>query len=74
MAATDRLRGAERIRGELFEHDVRVAKTTVQRYMRRARRPPARARPGPPRGADEAMCPLDSRSHLCHTTIHRVGT
>lgn len=39
MAAGNRLWGAERIRGELLKLDIRVAKTTVQRYMRRARPP-----------------------------------
>ena len=37
MAAANRLWGAERIRGELLKLDIRVAKTTVQRYMRQAR-------------------------------------
>jgi transposase InsO family protein len=39
MAAANRLWGAERIRGELLKLGVRVAKTTVQRYMRQARPP-----------------------------------
>lgn len=42
MAADNTLRGAERIRGELLKLDVRVAKWTVQKYMRDAR-PPRRA-------------------------------
>ncbi len=42
MAAANRLWGAERIRGELLKLDVRVAKWTVQKYMRDAR-PPQRA-------------------------------
>ena len=33
MAAANRLWGAERIRGELLKLGIRVAKTTVQRYM-----------------------------------------
>jgi transposase InsO family protein len=37
MAAANRLWGAERIRGELLKLGIRVAKTTVQRYMRQAR-------------------------------------
>lgn len=37
MAAENRLWGAERIRGELLKLRVRVAKRTVQRYMRGAR-------------------------------------
>ena len=37
MAAANRLWGAERIRGELLNLDIHVAKTTVQRYMRHAR-------------------------------------
>ncbi len=37
MAAANRLWGAERIRGELLKLNMRVAKTTVQRYMRQAR-------------------------------------
>lgn len=73
MAAANRRWDVEHIRGELFKHDIRVATTTVQRRMRRARPPPAGARPGPPRGADEAMRPLDSRSCLCHTIAHQVG-
>jgi len=44
MAAANRLWGAERIRGELLKLDVRVAKWTVQKYMRPAR---------PPRGAGQ---------------------
>ncbi len=42
MAAANRLWGAERIRGELVKLDIRVAKWTVQKYMRDAR-PPQRA-------------------------------
>ncbi len=42
MAAANRLWGAERIRGELLKLDIRVAKWTVQKYMRDAR-PPRRA-------------------------------
>ena len=37
MAAANRLWGAERIRGELLKLDIRVAKWTVQKYMRAAR-------------------------------------
>jgi transposase InsO family protein len=39
MAAANRLWGAERIRGELLKLDIRVAKRTIQRYMRQARPP-----------------------------------
>jgi putative transposase len=39
MAANNRLWGAERIRGELLKLGLHVAKRTVQRYMRQARRP-----------------------------------
>jgi putative transposase len=39
LAAANRLRGAERIRGELRKLGIRVAKTTVQRHMRTARPP-----------------------------------
>jgi transposase InsO family protein len=42
MAAANPLWGAERIRGELRKLDIRVAKWTVQKYMRAAR-PPRRA-------------------------------
>jgi transposase InsO family protein len=42
MATANRLWGAERIRGELLKLDIRVAKWTVQKYMRDAR-PPQRA-------------------------------
>jgi len=42
MATANRLWGAERIRGELLKLNVRVAKTTIQRYMRQAR-PPQRS-------------------------------
>ena len=45
MAAANRLWGAERIRGELLKLDVRVAKWTIQKYMRDAR-PPQRAGQG----------------------------
>src|SRR5450432_4749955 len=37
MARENRLWGAERIRGELLKLGIRVAKRTVQRYMRRPR-------------------------------------
>ena len=39
MAANNRLWGAERIQGELLKLGIKVAKRTVQRYMRRVRRP-----------------------------------
>jgi putative transposase len=39
MAIENRLWGAERIRGELLKLGIRVAKRTVQRYIRRARPP-----------------------------------
>jgi len=42
MAAANRTWGAERIRGELLKLHIRVAKTTIQRYMRHAR-PPRRS-------------------------------
>src|SRR5258706_2968659 len=42
MAATNRLWGAERIRGELLKLDIRVSKRTIQKYMRQAS--PKRAR------------------------------
>ena len=37
MAVANRLWGADRIRGELLKLDIRVAKWTVQKYMRGAR-------------------------------------
>jgi transposase InsO family protein len=37
MATSNRLWGAERIRGELLKLDIKVAKRTVQRYMHQAR-------------------------------------
>ncbi len=42
MAAANRLWGAERIRGELLKLDIRVAKSTIQKYIRQAR-PPRRS-------------------------------
>ena len=39
MARANRLWGAERIRGELLKLDIRVAKATIQRYLREARPP-----------------------------------
>ncbi len=39
LAAANRLWGAERIRGELLKLDIRVAKWTVQKYMREVRPP-----------------------------------
>src|SRR5215216_3777164 len=42
MAAANRLWGAERIRGELLKLDIRVAKSTFQKYLRQAR-PPRRS-------------------------------
>ena len=43
MAASNRLWGADRIRGELLKLGITVAKRTIQRHMRQAR-------PSPPRG------------------------
>ncbi len=43
MAASNRLWGADRIRGELLKVGITVAKRTIQRHMRQAR-------PSPPRG------------------------
>jgi putative transposase len=37
LARENRLRGAERIRGELLKLDIRVAKRTIQKYMHAAR-------------------------------------
>jgi len=42
MAAANPLWGAERVRGELLKLDIRVATSTIQRYLRGAR-PPRRA-------------------------------
>jgi transposase InsO family protein len=42
MAAANRTWGAERIRGELLKLHLQVAKSTIQKYLRRAR-PPRRA-------------------------------
>lgn len=39
MAVNNRLWGAERIRGELLKLDIRVAKRTIQKHMRRVREP-----------------------------------
>lgn len=39
MAVANRLWGAERIRGELLKLDIRVAKSTIQKYMRDVRPP-----------------------------------
>jgi transposase InsO family protein len=39
MARANRLWGAERIRGELLKLDIRVAKSTIQKYLREARPP-----------------------------------
>jgi transposase InsO family protein len=39
MAAANRLWGAERIRGELLKLNIRVAKWTIQKYMRGVRSP-----------------------------------
>ncbi len=39
MATTNQLWGAERIRGELLKVGIKVAKRTVQRYIRQARPP-----------------------------------
>ncbi len=39
MAVANRLWGAERIRGELLKLDIRVAKSTIQQYLRQARPP-----------------------------------
>ena len=39
MAAANRTWGAERIRGELLKLDIRVAKATIQKYLRGARPP-----------------------------------
>ena len=39
MAANNRLWGAERIRGELLKLDIRVAKSTIQKYLRQVQAP-----------------------------------
>jgi hypothetical protein len=39
MAQENRLWGAERIRGELLKLGIKVCKRTIQKYMRRARKP-----------------------------------
>ncbi len=39
MAGANRLWGAERIRGELLKLDIRVAKSTIQKYLREVRPP-----------------------------------
>jgi len=39
MARANRLWGVERIRGELLKLDIRVARSTIQRYLREARPP-----------------------------------
>jgi transposase InsO family protein len=39
MATHNRLRGAERIRGELLKLGIRLSKRTIQKYLRRARPP-----------------------------------
>ena len=39
MAANNRLWGADRIQGELLKVNIKVAKRTIQRYMRQARPP-----------------------------------
>ena len=38
MAAHNRLWGAERIRGELLELDIRISKRTIQKYMKQVPR------------------------------------
>jgi putative transposase len=47
MATANRLWGAERIRGELLKLDIRVAKSTIQRYLREARPPRPAGQPWP---------------------------
>lgn len=42
IAAANRTWGAERIRGELLKLDIRVAKSTIQKYLRDARPPQRR--------------------------------
>src|SRR5215469_13777803 len=38
IAASNRLWGAERIRGELFKLNIRMSKRTIQKYMKHVRR------------------------------------
>ncbi len=45
MATANRLWGAERIRGELLKLGIRVAKSTIQRYLREARPPRCAGQP-----------------------------
>ena len=40
MAEENRLRGAERIRGELFKLGLKIAKRTIQKYLPKDRHPP----------------------------------
>jgi transposase InsO family protein len=57
MAAENRLWGAERIHGELLKVGIRVAKRTVQRYMRGVR-------PRPHRGQTWATFLANHRDHV----------
>jgi putative transposase len=57
MAAANHLWGAERIRGELLKLDIRVAKSTIQRYLRETR---------PPRRADQSWATF-LRNHAHET-------
>jgi len=57
MAASNRLWGADRIRGELLKLGITVAKRTIQRHMRQAR-------PSPPRGQSWATF---LRNHAAET-------
>ncbi len=58
MAASNRLWGADRIRGELRKLGIAVAKRTIQRHMRRAR-------PSPPRGQTWATFRRNHAKEIC---------
>ncbi len=62
LARDNRLWGAERIRGELLKLDIRVAKRTIQKYMRKAREPQPTA--GKPSGQRWSTFLHNHASHI----------
>lgn len=62
MAGQNRLWGAERIRGELLRLGIRVAKRTIQRYMRTLRRRPPGGQRWATRESIKAFSPGSARN------------
>ncbi len=71
LAANNRLWGAERIQGEVLKLNIKVAKRTVQRYMRQSGPKLHRANPGPP--SSKTMPTPSGPATSCTSMIYASG-